>query len=54
MADVFTTKDLGVKDNSKLDTGDLRRKAGSSKCGKGYEEINGKCVKKKKGGLKAK
>ena len=47
MTSIITTNDLWVKDNSKLDTGDLRRKAGSSKCGKGYEEINGKCIKKK-------
>ena len=46
MADIFTTTDLGVKDSSKLKTGDTRRKYAKSKCGKGYKEVNGKCVKK--------
>jgi len=46
MADIFGTKDLGVKDTSPLKTGDVRKKHGA-KCGKGYEWKNGKCVKKK-------
>ena len=44
MADIFTTKGLGTPDNSKLSTGDTKRKY--NKCGKGYKLVNGKCVKK--------
>ena len=46
MADVFTTNDLSVPDDSELDTGDTRRQY-NTKCGKGYKVVNGKCVKKK-------
>ena len=46
MADIFGTKDLGTEDSSKLKTGNMRRKYGKSKCGKGYKNVNGKCVKK--------
>ena len=46
MADIFTTKDLGVADESDLETGDTRRKY-NTKCGKGYKLVDGKCVKKK-------
>jgi hypothetical protein len=46
LADIFTTKDLGAEDTSKLKTGDTRRKY-NTKCGKGYKLVNGKCIKKK-------
>ena len=46
MADVFSTKDLSVEDDSELETGDSRRQY--NKCGKGYKLVNGKCVKKKR------
>ena len=46
MADIFGTKDLGIEDTSKLKTGNTRRKYATSKCGKGYKKVNGKCVKK--------
>jgi len=47
MADVFTTNDLSVPDDSELKTGDGRRKYNTKKkCGKGYKLVDGKCVKK--------
>ena len=46
MADIFGTQDLGIEDNSKLKTGNVRRQYSKSKCGKGYKKVNGKCVKK--------
>jgi len=46
MADIFGTKDLGVKDTSSLKTGDMR-KGYNMKCPSGYKkDKNGKCVKK--------
>ena len=46
MADIVTTKDLNVKDDSKLKTGDVRKGYGA-KCPSGYKKNkNGKCVKK--------
>ena len=46
MADIFGTKDLGVKDTSSLKTGDMRKGYGA-KCPKGYKKNNkGKCIKK--------
>ena len=40
--------DIGnTPDNSPLKTGGMRRKYGQSKCGKGFKNVNGKCVKVK-------
>ena len=47
MADIFSTDDLEVEDESPLETGNMRRKY--NKCGKGYKTVNGKCVKIKRG-----
>ena len=45
MADII---DIGTTpDNSPLKTGDTRRKYNQSKCGKGFKDVNGKCVKVK-------
>ena len=45
MADIFTTKDLSVKDASSLKTGDMR-KGYNMKCPAGYKkDKNGKCIK---------
>ena len=46
MADII---DIGTtKDNSPLKTGGMRKTYNKSKCGKGYKNVNGKCVKVKK------
>ena len=46
MADIFGTKDLGVKDTSSLKTGDMRKGYGT-KCPEGYKkDKKGRCVKK--------
>ena len=43
MADII---DIGTtKDDSPLKTGDMRRSYTQSKCGKGYRNAKGKCVK---------
>ena len=47
MADIFGTEDLGMEDTSKLKTGNMRRKYAKSKCGKGYKNVKGKCVKRR-------
>ena len=40
--------DIGTTlDNSPLKTGDTRRTYNQSKCGKGFKNVNGKCVKVK-------
>ena len=45
MADII---DIGTTpDNSPLKTGDTRRTYTQSKCGKGFKNVNGKCVKVK-------
>ena len=47
MADII---DIGTTpDNSPLKTGDTRRRYNQPKCGKGYRNIKGKCVKIKGG-----
>jgi|6_EtaG_2_1085325.scaffolds.fasta_scaffold15189_3 hypothetical protein len=43
MADIIEIGD--TPDDNPLNTGDMRRKYNRSKCGKGYKNVNGKCVK---------
>ena len=46
MADII---DIGTTlDDSPLKTGDMRRNYNQTKCGKGYENTKGKCVKIRK------
>ena len=40
MADIVTTKDLKVKDDSKLKTGDTRRKYNKTKAAKDLKKFN--------------
>ncbi len=49
MADYFDSNDLSIPDKSPLKTGNVRKKYNKSKCGKGYKQVNGKCVKIKTG-----
>ena len=42
MADIFTTKDLKVKDASKLKTGDTRRKYNKAKAAKDLKKLKSK------------
>ena len=45
MADII---EIGLTpDDSPLRTGDARRKHNQPKCGKGFKNVNGKCVKVK-------
>ena len=42
MADIFTTKDLKVKDTSKLKTGDTRKKYNKAKAAKDLKKFKSK------------
>ena len=56
MASIITTKDLSVKDTSKLKTGDTRKEYNMAKkkgtCPPGKHMVKGKCVPKKKSSSK--